>query len=197
MSETGSSRAPSVGRAGAHIRCAEDHPCIVALRERFADIDFAPAPLVRHKDVPSDQWAVHVGPERLLEVMAFLRNDPRCLMEQLIDLTCVDYLNFPGARDRFGVIYSLLSLTHNHRLWVRCLVNDPDPTVPSVTGIWKGADWMEREVYDMFGIRFSGHPDLRRILTWEGFGAYPLRKDYPLRGRGERESYEILSRDSA
>ena len=81
-------------------------------------------------------------------------------------------------------------------MWVKCFVNDPAPEVPSVNGIWRAADWMEREIWDMFGIRFTGHPDLRRILTWEGFEAHPLRKDYPLRGRGERENYSVVTRDS-
>ena len=106
-------------------------------------------------------------------------------------------MNFPKARDRFGVVYSLLSVSKGHRLWAKCFVNDPDPEVPSVTGIWWGADWLEREVYDMFGVRFSGHPDLRRILTWDGFEAHPLRKDYPLRGRGERQDFEVIHRDDA
>ncbi|GMU21028.1 MAG: hypothetical protein AMXMBFR13_11230 [Phycisphaerae bacterium] len=168
---------------------------IEALQAKFADMSFDPRPLL---DRPGfDQLYVTVAPDRLIEVMSFLKEEERTRFEQLIDVTCVDYLNFPGARDRFGVVYSLLSLTHEHRLWVKCFVNDPDPQVPSVTGIWKGANWMEREVYDMFGIRFPGHPDLRRILTWEGFGSYPLRKDYPLRGRGERENYEVVTRDSA
>jgi NADH-quinone oxidoreductase subunit C len=140
---------------------------------------------------------VRVPADRLVEVMRFLYDDPRCRFEQLADLTCVDYLNYPRARDRFAVIYSLLSITHGHRMWVKCYVNDPEPKVPSVTGIWKGAEWLEREVWDMFGIRFEGHPDLRRILTWEGFGAFPLRKDYPLRGQGEREDFERLTRESA
>lgn len=170
---------------------------VVAVKERFPDIDFAPAPLLCNEKGPSDQICVRVPPERLVEVMQFLRDDPRTRFEQLADLTCVDYLNFPNARDRFGVTYALLSITHNHRLWVKCCVNDPDPQVPSVCPIWKGAEWPEREVYDMFGVRFAGHPDLRRILTWEGFGSYPLRKDYPLRGKGERENYEVVTRDSA
>jgi len=140
---------------------------------------------------------VRVPAARLLEVMRFLRDDPRCAFEQLCDLTCVDYLDFPKARDRFAVIYSLLSLTLEHRLWVKCFVNDPDPEVPSVVGVWKGADWLEREVWDMFGVRFTGHPDLRRILTWEGFEAHPLRKDYPLEGQGERTNFEKVTRDSA
>ena len=147
-------------------------------------------------DQPGDQMYVRVEPERLLEVMRFLREDARTRFEQLCDLTCVDYLNFPAATDRYGVIYSLLSLTHNHRLWVKCFVNDPRPQVPSITSIWPGAEWMEREVFDMYGVVFEGHPDLCRILTWDGFEAYPLRKDYPLRGKGERENYPVLHRDS-
>ncbi len=144
-----------------------------------------------------EQVCVRVTPDRLIEVMRFLYEDDRCRFEQLCDLTCVDYLNFPKARDRFGVTYSLLSITKGHRLWVKCFVNDPDPEVPSITDIWWGADWLEREVWDMFGVRFSGHPDLRRILTWEGFEAHPLRKDYPLRGRGEREAYQVVQRGDA
>lgn len=170
---------------------------IDALRGRFPDIDVSPAPLLAGGNFANDQTCLRVPPDRLLVVMRFLRDDERCRFEQLCDLTCVDYLNFPKARDRFGVTYSLLSLTHNLRLWVKCFVNDPDPEVPSVTGIWRGADWLEREVWDMFGVRFTGHPDLRRILTWEGFAAHPLRKDYPLRGQGEREQYPVIDRESA
>jgi NADH-quinone oxidoreductase subunit C len=170
---------------------------VVALREHYPEIDFAPAPLVSNAKGPSDQICVRVPGDRLLTVMRFLRDDPRTKFEQLADVTCVDYLNFPNARDRYGVTYSLLSITYNHRLWVKCFVNDPDPQVPSLCSVWKGAEWPEREVYDMFGVRFTGHPDLRRILTWEGFGSYPLRKDYPLRGKGERENYKVVTRESA
>lgn len=170
---------------------------IDALVERFPDVAFAPAPLVVNAKGPSDQICVTVPAPRLVEVMTFLRDDSRTRFEQLIDVTCVDYLNFPKARDRYGVVYSLLSLSLEHRLWIKVFVNDPDPEVPSVVGVWVGADWMEREVWDMFGVKFAGHPDLRRILTWEGFPAFPLRKDYPLRGRGERENYEVVTRDSA
>jgi NADH-quinone oxidoreductase subunit C len=170
---------------------------IEAVQERFPELEFAPQPLLPRDGPGLNQVFIRIPADWLLEVMGFLRHDERTLFEQLIDLTCVDYLKFPGATDRYGIIYSLLSLTHEHRLWVKCFLNDPDPQAPSVTGIWKGADWMEREVYDMFGIRFPGHPDLRRILTWEGFGSYPLRKDYPLRGRGEREDYEVITRKSS
>ncbi len=173
---------------------------INALTARFPDLAIDPKPLLSRADGSTPgQMYISVPPVRLLEVMGFLRDHEQTRFEQLIDITCVDYLAFPRppGHDRFGLTYSLLSLSREHRLWVKCFVSDPDPEVPSVTSIWKGADWMEREVYDMFGIRFSGHPDLRRILTWEGFPAWPLRKDYPLRGRGERENYPVITRESA
>ena len=170
---------------------------LAALTSAFPDLDFAPAPLVAKPEKEDEQVCIRVGPERLNEVMTFLRDDERCSFEQLSDLGGVDYLDFPKARDRYAVIYNLLSVTKGHRLWVKCYANDPAPEVPSVTGIWKAADWMEREVWDLFGVKFTGHPDLRRILTWEGFGAHPLRKDYPLHGRGERVDFEKVERDSA
>jgi len=171
---------------------------VSALEESFPDVAFAPAALMERGEhaTTCEQTYLRVPADQLVAVMTFLRSDGRCAYEQLCDLTCVDYLNFAGARDRYGVVYSLLSLTRNHRLWVKCFVNDPNPEIGSVTGIWKGAEWLEREVWDMFGVRFVGHPDLRRILTWEDFKAHPLRKDYPLRGRGEREDYPVLTRDS-
>lgn len=170
---------------------------VEALRSRFGELAFDPQPLVTGGLREAGQVFVRVAPEPLPDVMGFLRDDPRTRFEQLCDLTCVDYLNFPGATDRYGVIYSLLSLTHNHRFWLKCFANDPSPSVPSVTAIWPGAEWMEREVFDMYGVVFEGHPDLRRILTWDGFEAHPLRKDYPLRGKGERENYPVTTRESA
>jgi len=167
------------------------------LTARFPDLSLDIKPLLMRGEDPGDQFFVRVEPTNLIEVMTFLRDDPATKFEQLIDLTCVDYLNFPDATDRYGIVYSLLSHTHNHRLWIKAFVNDPAPSIPSVVSIWKGADWMEREVYDMFGIVFENHPDLRRILTWDGFKAHPLRKDYPLRGQGERENYELVTRNSA
>lgn len=172
---------------------------VAALQRAFPDLNLQPRPLIDRgpKLPPCDQHYVAAPPRRLIEVMTFLRDDPACRFEQLCDLTCVDYLNFPKATNRYGVNYSLLSLTHGHRLWVKCFVDDPAPSVPSVTPIWPGANWLEREVFDLFGVRFEGHPDLRRIVTWDGFEAHPLRKDYPLRGRGERESYNIIGRDAS
>jgi NADH-quinone oxidoreductase subunit C len=171
---------------------------IEALRQRLPDLPIDPQPLVRYgPDAASDQLWVRVPAARLIEAMTILRDDPQTRFEQLCDLLGMDYLGYPGATDRFAVIYSLLSLTHNHRLWVKVFVNDPDPHVPSVTSLWKGAEWPEREVYDLFGIRFTGHPDLRRILLPQNFTSYPLRKDYPLTGRGEREDFEVVTRETA
>jgi NADH-quinone oxidoreductase subunit C len=171
---------------------------IGALQEEFPDLDFVSRPLITYVDGrESDQRWVGVPAEHLIEVMQFLHADERCRFEQLCDLTCVDYLNFPDAVDRFGVVYSLLSLSHNHRLWVKVFVNDPEPTVPSVTGIWQGAEWPEREVFDLFGIRFTDHPDLRRIVMPQNFKDHPLRKDYPLHGKGEREDFQVVTRDMA
>jgi NADH-quinone oxidoreductase subunit C len=92
------------------------------------------------------------------------------------------------------VVYGLLNTVSGERLFVRAFLNDPDLTVPSVYSLWKGADWLEREVYDMYGIVFDGHPDLRRILLPEEFTSFPLRKDYPLRGRGERHNFPVITR---
>jgi NADH-quinone oxidoreductase subunit C len=129
---------------------------------------------------------------QLYAVLQFLKD--QCGFDMLIDVTAADYLNYPDARERFGVIYLLLDTVSGERVVVKTYVNDPDPTVPSVFPLWKGADWMEREVYDMFGIIFEGHPDLRRLLMPEAFTAYPLRKDYPLRGRGERHNFPVITR---
>jgi NADH-quinone oxidoreductase subunit C len=118
----------------------------------------------------------------------------KCGFDMLVDITAVDYLHYPDAKDRFGVIYALLNTTSGQRAYVKTFLNEPDLTIPSAFPLWRGANWMEREVYDMFGIRFEGHPDLRRILMPEEFTAHPLRKDYPLRGRGERHNFPTITR---
>lgn len=105
-----------------------------------------------------------------------LRSDPELDFDMLVDLTAVDYL---GRTPRFEVVYHFLSLSRNHRLRVKIRVPESDARVHSLVGIWKSANWMEREVWDFFGIRFDGHPDLRRILMYEEFKGHPLRKDYP------------------
>lgn len=126
-----------------------------------------------------DQCVVELSAIR--SVLTFLRNDPVCAFEQLTDVCGVDYL---GRKPRFDVVYHLLSLQRNVRLRLRVAV-DEDGIVPSVTSIWACASWYEREVWDMFGIAFSDHPDLRRILTDYEFDGYPLRKDFPLSGHHE------------
>jgi NADH-quinone oxidoreductase subunit C len=127
------------------------------------------------------------------ELLSTLKHE--CGFSMLAELGGVDYLGYPRrTRSRFEVHYVLLNLDTSERLVVKAGVDDPDPEIPSVVDLWPGADWMEREVFDMFGVRFSGHPDLRRILMPEEFTAHPLRKDYPLRGRGERHNFPRLTR---
>ncbi|MGC4006187.1 MAG: NADH-quinone oxidoreductase subunit C [Pirellulales bacterium] len=133
--------------------------------------------------------------EQAFAALTYLKNEQR--FDYLVDVTCVDYLNLRDATDRFGLVYNLARTSDNERLIVRVFVNDPDPTVRSVVPLWEGANWMEREVYDMFGIVFEGHPDLRRILCPDEFAAFPLRKDYPLQGKGERHNFPVLTRREA
>lgn len=117
--------------------------------------------------------------------------------DYLVDITCVDYLNYRDATDRFGLVYLLTNVAENDRIIVRTFLNEPDLHISSVVPLWEGANWMEREVYDMFGIVFDGHPDMRRILMPFEFTAYPLRKDYPLQGRGERHNFTPIRRAQA
>ena len=124
------------------------------------------------------QATLHAGRDGLLELLTWLRDDSDCLFRMLIDVTAVDW---PQREERFDVVYNLLSLRHNMRLRIKVPAGEETP-VPSVTGIWSAALWLEREVWDMYGIYFSGHPDLRRILTDYGFEGHPLRKDFPLTG---------------
>jgi NADH-quinone oxidoreductase subunit C len=140
-----------------------------------------------------DNLRLFVPPARLRDLLTALKE--QCGFNMLSELGGTDYLGYPGrTRSRFEVHYVLRNLDTCERLVVKAGVDDPDPTLPSAYSLWPGADWMEREVFDMYGIRFSGHPDLRRILMPEEFVAYPLRKDYPLRGRGERHNFPRLTR---
>ncbi len=138
---------------------------------------------------------VVVSKELLMAVMLHLKGEGK--FDLLVDVTCVDYLSYRDARDRFGLVYLLANTITNERLTVRCFLNEPDLTLPTMVPLWGGANWLEREVYDMFGIVFEGHPDLRRILMPDEFAAYPLRKDYPLQGRGERHNFPVLKRNQA
>ena len=131
----------------------------------------------------------------LYESLSLLKRE--CGFDLLIDITCVDYLQYRDATDRFGLVYLLANTEDFSRLTLRSMLNEPDLTVPSVFSLWEAANWLEREVFDMFGIRFEGHPDLRRILLPKEFSAHPLRKDYPLQGRGERHNFPVLTRGEA
>ena len=139
-----------------------------------------------------DNRRIHVAPERLLSVMEYLKADLG--FDMLVELSAADYLQYPDAKDRYGVWYVLLNTATGQRFYVKTFTNDPEPRVPSLYYLWRGSDWMEREVYDMYGIVFEGHPDLRRILMPDEFTAFPLRKDYPLRGLGERHNFPQLTR---
>lgn len=127
------------------------------------------------------ELTLKVRGEQIATVLTFLRDDPRCKFTTLIDLCGVDY---PERSKRFEVVYHLLSMQLNQRIRIR-LETDEETPVPSVAAVWPCADWFEREAFDMYGILFSGHPDLRRILTDYGFQGYPLRKEFPLSGHVE------------
>jgi NADH-quinone oxidoreductase subunit C len=130
-------------------------------------------------EVFKGELTLQVSSADIVKVMQFLRDDPDCRFQQLIDITAVDYPEkFP---ERFVLVYQLLSLSNNNRVRVKCSTSE-DKTVPSVCSIYSAANWFEREIWDMFGILFSNHPDHRRILTDYGFDGHPLRKDFPLTG---------------
>ena len=148
-------------------------------------------PAATHSEFRGQRRTV-VPREDLARALALLKNERG--FDFLVDITCVDYLNYRDADHRFGLVYLLASTETGERITLRVFVDEPDLTVPSAVPLWLGADWMEREVFDMFGIPFEGHPDLRRILLPDEFAAFPLRKDYPLQGRGERHNFPVLQR---
>lgn len=125
---------------------------------------------------------IQIKKEILLPLVNFLRKEPY-EFTMLLDLTCVDYL---GDEERFEMVYHLFSLKNNLRLRIKARLKESDLKIASLTAIWKNANWLEREVFDMFGVHFEGHPDLRRIFMYDGFEGHPLRKDYPLRRRQPR-----------
>ncbi|RMH73198.1 MAG: NADH-quinone oxidoreductase subunit C [Gemmatimonadetes bacterium] len=134
-----------------------------------------------------------VKKERILEILQFLKDEPDYDFDLLADVTCVDYLKL-GGTPRFHVVYQLKSIAKKHRLGVKAPVSESDCTIDSVESLWATANWLEREVYDLYGIVFNHHSDLRRILMPDGYEGHPLRKDYPLEGRGERDDLEVLQR---
>jgi NADH-quinone oxidoreductase subunit C len=158
---------------------------LTRLRERFGADAFTTSQF-------RDNRRVIVPAASVYAVLEFLKQE--CGFDMLAELSAADYLHYPEARDRYGVWYILVNTNTGVRLVVKTFANDPDSMLPSVFALWKGSDWMEREVYDMYGIVFEGHPDLRRILMPDEFTAFPLRKDYPMRGKGERHNFPYITR---
>ena len=142
------------------------------------------------------ELTITVRKDVIYELMVFLKNDSELAYNFLADVTAVDYslmedvlMKYDYAR--FTVVYHLLSTERKERLRIKVPVHEKELSVPSMASIWRVANWLERETYDMFGITFENHPDLRRILMPDDYEGYPLRKDYPLRGRGERETFNF------
>ncbi len=183
-----------------HAAEVPDHPTMARVISRFAGQGMRAGEF-------RGQVTIITPKDKLHELLQFLREDEQCAYDFLSDVLGIDYLNYPKAEARFGVVYNLLSTKHNHRIFVKVLLDnsidtsgieeDPALHLPTACDIWPGAEWPEREVFDMYGIRFAGHPDLRRILMWEQYPAHPMRKDYPVVGRGERVAYRIVDRESA
>ena len=176
-----------------------------SLKQRFGDT-------LLDAQVAFGQAVIELTPDHLLEICQLLKDDEVFSFEQLVDLCGVDYSAFGQAdwetnsttntgfsrgvskgifgdeaeeKIRFAVVYHLLSIKHNHRLRVRCMIDETPAKIESVVKIWASANWYEREAFDLFGILFEGHPDLRRILTDYGFIGHPFRKDFPLEGNVE------------
>jgi NADH-quinone oxidoreductase subunit C len=155
--------------------------------------DYAAAgigPPLLSKTMAHDELTLAIARDKIVDVLIFLRDDPKCRFEVLIDICGVDW---PAREQRFDVVYHLLSPRLNQRIRVKLQTDETTP-VPSAVGVFSGANWFEREAYDMYGILFTGHPDLRRILSDYGFQGHPLRKDFPLTGYVEVRYDEELKR---
>jgi NADH-quinone oxidoreductase subunit C len=148
-------------------------PSLTLLMETFPDE-------VREVQLAHGDAVAMVPADALRKVMEYLKADARLLFDVLVDVTAVDFL---GRTPRFEVVYHLLSLPHNRRLRIRVGIDGERPKLESLTALWGSANWLEREVWDMFGIEFTGHPELKRILLYPEFEGHPLRKDYPIRRR--------------
>lgn len=146
----------------------------------IAEVEAAFPGKVKESHAHHADETIIIDREDSLSIFTVLKDDPQFAFNFLVDLTAVDFL---GQEPRFEVVYHLYSLRLNHRLRVKIRITEDDVSVPSVSSLWKSANWLEREAWDMFGITFSGHPDLRRILMYEEFRGHPLRKDYPVAKR--------------
>lgn len=161
-----------------------------ALKELGAHIQMKRPECVLSWHVNHGELTVDVALNAIAALIEFLKTDPNCKFSTMLDITAVDY---PERPQRFDVVYHLLSMYQNHRIRLKVAVRE-DEMVPSTTAVHPSANWFEREVFDMFGILFSGHPDLRRILTDYGFRGHPLRKDFPTTGYTEVRYDEVLKR---
>lgn len=151
----------------------------------------AACPGVTMQEFRGDSRAI-IPRDRLFDVCRQLKE--RGGFDLFVDVTCVDYLHYRDAIERFGLAYLLTCTGRNERLTLRVYLGEHELHVPSMTPLWEGANWPEREVFDMFGIVFDGHPNLKRILMPFEYTAFPLRKDYPLQGRGERHNFPVITR---
>jgi NADH-quinone oxidoreductase subunit C len=144
------------------------------------------------------RWSTFQSQQRVVvpaeQILTTLQACKKIGFNQLTDITCVDLLEYGNATDRFEMVYLLLNIETGERLTVKTYLNEPDLTIPSATQVWSGADWLEREVYDMYGIVFDGHPNFKRLLLPQEFQSFPLRKDYPVKGRGERHNFPVITR---
>ncbi len=161
-----------------------------ALEELATHIEIKRADSVLGWDVTHGELNMDVSLSNIVGLVEFLKTDQTCKFSSLVDITAVDY---PDRAKRFDVVYHFLSMYQNHRIRLRIAIREED-MVPSITEVHPSANWFEREVFDMFGILFSGHPDLRRILTDYGFRGYPLRKDFPTTGYTEVRYDEVQKR---
>ena len=177
----------------------QNHPTLSRIKECLSDLQLRSTEFRGDTTIIANRNDVH-------RVLRFLRDDPECNYDFLCDVTAVDYLDYPTKIiGRFAVVWILVNTENSARIQVKTFLDpsidtlgiedDPSLHVHTSTDIWPGAEWREREVFDMFGIRFDEHPDLRRILMWKDYPAHPLRKDYPLRGRGERTNLTIIKRE--
>jgi NADH-quinone oxidoreductase subunit C len=167
---------------------AQPHASVTSLQELFGEA------ILRHEVVANNQHIVFISPDRSLEILTWLRDDPDQQYDLLRDVTAVDY----GGGRPLQVVYQLFSFFHKQALRVKCELPLDDLEIESVCGLWMAADWLEREVFDLFGITFKNHPDLRRILMPPDYAeGHPLRKDFPLRGRFSRaeQTRRALSQD--
>ena len=168
---------PRVGASGTETAPASEHPSVAALTARFGKA------IRRHRVSAGNQTVVWIDPAKNLEVLAWLRDDPTQRYDMMSDVTGLDY----GGGRPVEVVYQMFSTAHKRELRLRCELPLDALQIDSVVGLWKGANWLEREVYDLFGVTFRGHPDHRRILMPDDYAeGHPLRKDFPLRGRFSR-----------